>query len=256
MTSQAIIYEQPLNERIRTFLRLETLFEQTRHTLHGESPWDSRMTISSIVEIISLFERGDLKGEVIKELERHTATFHRLQAFPGVDESKLTQILQRLQSHADTLQKMVGKLGQRLKDIELIAMVRQRLTIPGGTCHFDIPMYHYWLQQPRPFRVKFLETWLAEFSPIEESVALLLKLIRESAEPANKQAVNGFYQQPLEPNNPCQLVIVSVNGHETLFPEISGSRHRISIRFLEAATETRPVQTTNTVDFALSCCVV
>ncbi|MEO6696795.1 MAG: cell division protein ZapD, partial [Gammaproteobacteria bacterium] len=34
--AEKITYEQPLNERIRTFLRLEFLFQQIQHTLQGD----------------------------------------------------------------------------------------------------------------------------------------------------------------------------------------------------------------------------
>ena len=70
----AIIYEQPLNERIRTFLRLEFLFSQAAQHLHDDSQWGSRNTLTSLLDILSIFGRTDLKTEVLKELERHTAT--------------------------------------------------------------------------------------------------------------------------------------------------------------------------------------
>ena len=69
-----IIYEQPLNERIRAFLRLEFLFAQSAQHLRDDSQWGSRCTLSSLLDILSIFGRTDLKTEVLKELERHSST--------------------------------------------------------------------------------------------------------------------------------------------------------------------------------------
>jgi cell division protein ZapD len=95
--NHTIIYEQPLNERIRTFLRLESLFAQAAHHLRGTSQWDSRSTLNSMLDILSIFGRTDLKTEVLKELDRHAATLARLQLNPDIDKSRLGQILKDLQ---------------------------------------------------------------------------------------------------------------------------------------------------------------
>ena len=45
-----LTYEQPLNERIRTFLRLESLFNQfTFHVNHGTA-WDNPIAIDALKE--------------------------------------------------------------------------------------------------------------------------------------------------------------------------------------------------------------
>lgn len=256
VTNDTIIYEQPLNERTRTLLRLEDLFTQIDHTLLGTTTWDNKATIQLMLELISIFDRGDVKGEVIKELERHTISLTRLQETPGVDRVKLQSLLDKLHLHIDTLQKIVGKFGQHLKEVDLIYAVRQRLGIPGGTCSFDMPMYHYWLQQPLKERQKQLESWLSSFSPLKNATYLLTKLTRESTTPIIVTANNGFYQKPLEPSNPCQLVRVTVPRSLQAYPEISGSKHRISIRLMKQNGSHRPSQLEQNLDFELSCCVI
>ena len=37
-----IVYEYPLNERIRAFLRLEYLLDQANHLAQNTSTWDSK----------------------------------------------------------------------------------------------------------------------------------------------------------------------------------------------------------------------
>ena len=43
-----LLYEQPLNERMRTFLRLEFLFKQVQYLATKESSWDSRGAASVV----------------------------------------------------------------------------------------------------------------------------------------------------------------------------------------------------------------
>ena len=61
-----VIYEQPLNERIRTFLRLEHLFDKEDHFLAHISEWDSRASLSLLLDIIDMLARSDIKTELIK----------------------------------------------------------------------------------------------------------------------------------------------------------------------------------------------
>ncbi len=71
-----IIYEQPLNERMRNFLRLEHLFNHIEFRSQDTLEWDCRSTLESLLEINDLLSRSDLKGELIKELERHSSDAH------------------------------------------------------------------------------------------------------------------------------------------------------------------------------------
>ena len=152
---------------------------------------------------------------------------------------------------------MTHRLGHRLREIDLLVTVRQRLVIPGGTCNFDLPAYHHWLQQPAFVRQQNIATWFNEFSHIEAAVTLALELLRATGHMQSVCAQDGFFQLPLDPSQGCQLVRLMLPKDQLFFPEISGGRHRISIRFLQSNTQQmRPTQLHAPVEFALSCCVV
>ena len=87
--SDSIYYEQPLNERMRSFLRLEHLFKQASYTLRGYSIWDSRSTLTSITTILDILSRNDLKTGLLKELERHEKTLSALSDLQGIDKEQL-----------------------------------------------------------------------------------------------------------------------------------------------------------------------
>jgi cell division protein ZapD len=252
-----IIYEQPLNERIRTLLRLEFLFAQAAQHLHDESQWGSRNTLNSLQDILSIFGRTDLKTEVLKELERHSATLAKLEPNPDIDQSRLKQILSELEKLGGELHKTGGPIASSLKANEFLSSIQQRGAIPGGTCDFDLPGYHFWLQQPAKQRTRDLAKWLGQFETIAQAIALILRLIRESNSLKPVTAESGFYQVTLDSNHPCQLVRVAVDKKIPYYAEISGGRHRITVRFLELSKQDgHAKQTIETINFELECCVI
>ncbi|HSH28761.1 MAG TPA: cell division protein ZapD [Thiohalobacter sp.] len=252
-----VIYEQPLNERIRAFLRLEFLFQQMRHQLGGTSPWDSRAAVGTLLEILSIFSRSDLKTEVMKELERHTANLARLEQSPDVDRGQLAGLLDEIDTLIDELHAIKGQVGAHLKGNELIASIQQRSAIPGGTCDFDLPVYHFWLQRPAEDRLHDLAGWLDAFDVIGRAIRLILRLIRSSHLFQSATAEAGFYQKSLDPYQPCQMVRVAVPAGSTLYAEISGGKHRFTVRFMEQpSVNDKATQTDRNIEFEIACCTI
>lgn len=251
-----VTYEHPLNERVRTLLRLEFLFRQIKHFMSGTTVWDSRAVIANMMDILTVFGRGDLKTELIKELERNSVTLGRLTETPGIDHSQLKNILHWLTKLRSVLHDKEGPLGQELRDDEFLNAIRQRSSIPGGTCDFDLPSYHQWLHQPHEQRHADLESWLNSLDAVRQSVELILKLIRNSSEPKPTVAEGGVYQHTLDPSIPFQLVRIALSGDLPYYAEVSGGKHRFAVRFLESRQQERPRQANEDVTFRLTCCVL
>lgn len=251
-----VIYEQPLNERIRTFLRLEFLFNEFAARLEGASSWDSRNALASLLDILNIFNRTDLKTEVMKELERQMSTLAALENAPGVDGARLSQLLDEFDVLVDRMHAMQGQIGQELRQNEFLNSIKQRISIPGGTCDFDLPGYHFWLQRPAEQRIADLRRWIKAFEPVQLSILLLLRLIRESALSSQEIAHEGFFQKMLDPNSPCLLVRVTVPADAPYYAEVSGGRHRFTLRFLEFLPNGNTAQTSQDVSFRLACCMI
>jgi len=253
----SVIYEQPLNERVRSFLRLEHLFGIADHHCPQDSQWDSRIAISCLLEILDLITRSDIKSDLIKELERHTATLDIFKSNPNVDHQRLNDILSNINIYLSTLLDSDFQPGQTLKQDELTISIKQRISIPGGTCNFDLPAFHHWLHKSARSRHDDLKKWKQDLSVIQESLAIALLMLRNSTTPVLEKAESGFYQQPIESKLSCQLIRVLLPEDCNYFPEISGGKHRFTIRFMEqTSTSSRPVQTKNAVEFELHCCIL
>lgn len=252
-----IFYEQPLNERTRTFLRLEYLFRQAGHHLEGDTEWDSRATMNCILEIVDIFGNTNLKSEVIKELERHSSNLKRLDQNPAVDRSQLTTLLDRINTRIDDMHGIDGQIASGLRSSEFLTSIRQRSAIPGGTCDFDLPAFHYWLMQPPEHRKQDMVRWLGSFNAIGQAIQLILSMTRDSTPLQPAVAQRGVYQRTLDPALPCQLIRIALPGDLPFFAELSGGRHRFTARFLQFSTaEERARQTDQDIEFKLACCVI
>jgi len=248
-------YEQPLSERMRTFLRLEFLYQQMLYNSEREADWATRATISTLLEILAILSRGDVRSDVHKELDQQLGILQQFQSQPGVDGGRLDTLIHNLAASRDELSRIGTAYLQALKDSEFLNAIKHRSAIPGGTCEFDLPEYNHWLRQSFERRQQDMETWSGSIRPVCDAVTVLLWLIRESAEPKEKMAINGMYQHSMQKDGNCRLLRVSLEGDSSLFPEISGSQHRFTVRFLEWSTiDSRAVQTGHDVPFQLSVC--
>lgn len=252
-----LTYEQPLNERIRTFLRLENLFKQFAfHVKHG-SAWDNPIAIDAITDILSFTTRSDIKLEVLKELERQHSRLERLTKRPQIDQGQLASLLEKQTALIGKLQSCTGQIGQETQNAELLNAVRQKNSVPGPICDFDSPAFHYWLTRPESTRREHLQQWFAPFSVLKEAITMTLDVLRNSADDTDETATKGFFQKVIDTNQAVQLLHISVPATLNCYPEISAGKHRFSVRFMiNPDPYTRPEQFTEDVMFRLRICSV
>jgi cell division protein ZapD len=248
-------YEQPLSERMRTFLRLEFLYHPMLRNSERDSDWATRATISTLLEILAILSRGDVRSEVLSELDYQITALKRFQSHSSVDGRRLDNLMDSLNSSREEISGIGTGFLQGIKDSEFLNSIKHRSAIPGGTCEFDLPEYSHWLRQPIVRRQQDMAEWIKSVRPLCDGACAILWLIRESAQPRRKQATNGMYQHSMQKDGNCRLLRVSLAQGSPLFPEISGSQHRFTVRFLEWSTvERRAIQSRDDVPFQLSIC--
>lgn len=248
-------YEQPLSERMRTFLRLEFLYHPMLKNSEQDDDWSTRAAISTLLEILAILSRGDVRSEILNELDHQISALERFQSHTSVDGGRLGNLMHNLSTSREEISSIGTGYLQPLKDSDFLNAIKHRSAIPGGTCEFDLPEYSHWLRQPMERRQQDMAQWIEAVRPLCDGVSEVLWLIRESAQPQQKQALNGMYQHSMQKDGNCRLLRVGLPSGSSLFPEISGSQHRFTIRFLEWSTvERRAVQTGHDVPFDLSIC--
>jgi cell division protein ZapD len=250
-----VVYEQPLSERMRTFLRLENLYQQLLFHIEQPSQWGSRASVTGLLDIIAILGRGDVRNDVLKELERQSYVFDRLQNAPTVDEGRLGGVLRNLKTLRQELIAVGPQYLQPIRESEFLSAIKHRSAIPGGTCEFDLPDYSQWLRKPYEERLADLDRWLVAVRPLCDSVAELLWLLRESGESNTQIAVNGVFQYAMGREASAALLRVALPSGTALYPEISASHHRFTVRFMQwSDVQERATQTDRNIRFELKIC--
>ena len=251
--SAVICYEYPLSERVRTLLRLEDLFDRVEHFVHKNDHYEHHIALLSIFEILDVSGRADLKSDLLQELERQKQSLEALRNNPEVSESALDNILWQIDQASSRLFQTSGKIGQELRDNDWLMSIRQRTNIPGGVCEFDLPSYHYWLQQTPEQHRRDLQQWLGPFLPIRDAIAIVLKLLRESGKTTAQVAHQGVYQQMMA-GRVAQMVRIRLKREHHFVPEISANKYALNVRFTTQEGMQRPKPADTDVEFELTFC--
>ncbi len=249
-----ITYEYPLNERIRTMLRLEDLFERSRHFIARRDPLDHHVALLTLFEVLEVARRADLKSDLLQELERQRQVLLSFRDNPGISEEALATVLRDIEQTSAALLAMIGKVGQHMKENEWLMSIKQRAAIPGGVCEFDLPSYHYWLHRPAEERTEQLMGWISPLYPLRDGSAIILRILRESGKPQTLTAAVGIFQQMLG-GKTAQMLRVRLESELPCVPEISANKYVLNIRFLAQNIEgvsPRPVD--RDVGFELTFC--
>lgn len=264
MDSNSVTFEQPLNEHTRLYLRLEHLFIQLQAQLINNGPQASRLALETLLRIVDLADRPDLKSKLLQTLRQQSTSLAQLENLDhiDIDLKKLHAILHTLDRLVDGLHcHGNAKLGDKLRHNPFLKSIRLHLNNPAGPCNFNIPAYTLWLSQPEKKHQQSLSVWVKEFDVLREAVTLILNLIRNSSPTQRAAAKNRFYQQPLDSNlPPCQLVRITLPIDYNLYPEFSVGKHRLSIQFKSLCVEDEEIEndatTREDILFQLCCCRV
>ena len=249
------VFEHPLNERMRTFLRVDFLYTQALYHNETATQWGSRAAMSCLLDVLAISTRGDIRSDVLKELERQLNILNEYQAKPGVDGSRLRNVMSNLMRLRAELMTAGSAFLQPLRESEFLNAIKHRSAIPGGTCEFDLPDYYYWLAQPEEPRTRTFNQWLGMLRPLCDAIAELLWLTRQNGRTREETAAAGLFHITFERDNSVQLLRISLPTSLGMYPEISGSHYRCSVRFLKwNGLTSRPTQTEEDVPFILSCC--
>lgn len=251
-----IVFEQPLTERVRLYLRLEFLFAQYRHGQADPSVWGVRSALGTLLDILSLVSRSDLKSEIIKELTNQHGVLTRLRERPGVDPERLGVVLGHITRALNAMQQLTTQAtATGLRENEFLMTLANRSTVPGGTSNFDLPHFHCWLSQPDDVHRRDLGAWFADLLPFETAIVLYLNLLRESTERTSQIAAGGVFIHT--PQATFQLVRVIVPTVLSLYPEISAGRHRFTVRFMmQRDINTHAKQAASDIPFQLQLCLL
>ena len=251
---EPIRYEHPLNERIRTMMRLEVLFARARHFIAQDAPQDHHAALAALFEITDVAARADLKSELIQELERQKQVLAPLRGNPGIDQGMLEALLGETDSVSGQILAQQGKAGMHLRENEWLMAIKQRMAIPGGVCEFDLPAYHYWLNRGAQARRQDIVAWIEPFAPLAMGCSIVLRLLRENGRASQHVAQRGSFQLMMTTSKASQLLRIALSRDLPVVPEVSANKYALNIRFIGASGMDRGALFDQDVEFELTFC--
>lgn len=201
-----------------------------------------------------MLSRAELKNELIKEVEKKKRRLNKLRQLDNIDQVALTDTISKFDSALSELKNI--SIDSYSKSLPyLVDSIKQRESIPGGQFDFDMPAYKCLLNvDPEKCYNEALQI-ISGYAPITRTITLLLDLLRQSGEPVLRVAESGFLQINDKIN--CDLIIVTPQPGEYIYPEISGGKHRIFIRFMVlSGINDKPVQSKDDIEFQMTCCFI
>ncbi|MDH4449136.1 MAG: cell division protein ZapD [Rhodoferax sp.] len=249
-----ILYEYPFNERIRTYLRLEHLFLRLAELMARAAPVDHHYALTTIFEVMDVGARADLKSDILRDLEKQKQTLNGYRGNPAISVAALDQIIAQLDHCFVRVNAISGKAGQVLTENDWLMSIRSRVSIPGGTCEFDLPAYFAWQHRSVESRQQDLQRWVSSLVPLADSIHLLLKMLRDSGAPQKVVAVSGTFQQNLPQGRTFHLLRLALDPALEVIPEISGNRLMVSIRFMQQQTDDRLHSSAQDAAFEMTLC--
>src|ERR1700732_4844392 len=109
-----IRYEHPLNERIRTMMRLEDLYRRALFFNAATAPADHHAALLALFEIADVSSRADLKTDILQELERQRQLLAPLRDNPAIEHEALDSLLAEVDDVSERLLAQSGKVGAHL----------------------------------------------------------------------------------------------------------------------------------------------
>lgn len=247
--STTIVFEYPLNEKMRIWLRLEYILQNIFNNSPVVETSHLLFFLYMLSSLLDILERNDSRSDLLKALEIQQLKLSHWVNLPGVDMPRLSQLQQQLTSCRIELL-AASRLGQALREDPLLSVIRQRLITPGNGYPFDLPMLHGWLHQPtKAHHEQQITAWLATLQPLQGALKLYLSLLRQAVPFRQQQATQGFYKNKTEVGI---LLRLQLERQQNLYPQISAHKNCFAISFCSApgSTEKIPEQ----LSFGLACC--
>lgn len=247
-------YEYPFNERIRALLRLEDIFKKVLFHVNAGDQNNHHCALILLLQMLDLIERTDIKVDIMHELDRQILSMQSLIGNPNISTEVLSQTLEDTKESVMKLRAESSKVGQSIRDNEWLMSIKKRASIPGGACQFDLPSYHYWLNQSLKKRRQDFDVWLSQLLPMYESIKIILHLLRSSGVENDCVATDGSYQKSIISSKPAQLLQIKMIDDCGCFPEISANKYAINVRFHSMSLNEKAQVCNDDIHFKMTLC--
>ncbi len=247
--SHAAIYEEPVDERIRKFLKLESYFLKLSYHKEIDTTYDSYASLYNLIMIYKLLSRVEVKSELIREIEFHKHRYLDYIKIDGSDKIKLNSIMEKQEVILNNLYNLKANYLSELNNDELFQFC---------VSHYESlnTEMGYWLTRDHAMRLNQLNLWSEMIKPIENSIYFCLDILRKSYETSEICAESGFHLIKLNAEQKIRLLRITMQSDNYYFPRISLGPHRATISFMVLSENNKYIQIKDNISFVLDLCYI
>ena len=230
-----VLYEFPLRDSIRLFLRLEVLDRQLAAAADHRSAELNRTAVHVVLSVVDLVFREDLRAHLLQQIYYLQRNYKVLRAREDIRQESLKALLDELEQFREELVQLKANTGRRLRFDPLINALRQRDTVTDAAMAVDLPMYQWWLQAPAERCGEDFRKWVEALGPLLNANRKFLTLLRERGDYHECEADQGSFVASITRDQELWMVRILTPNDIPCFPQVSGASDsgKIHVRFLE-----------------------
>ena len=251
-----IIYEQPVAENIRNFLKCEYLFEKFNAALLQEDLWGVKTSISTLLEMSDFIIRINLKVELLKDLERSMLYFKVLNKNNNnVNIIELDGYMSKIEDAINMLNDVNNSPSKSIVNNEFLMHINNKIHIPAGDNFFDMPSYLNFLSSSKSSIIEHINSWYEPFNPLISASRLILTIRRDTADFIPYISSKSYFEKKLDKNSKVDLIRIKLLKKDSIYPVISVNRQNINIIFKTSYGKNRlskPITENNEFSLSLS----
>lgn len=223
----SIVYEHPLNELVRSFLRIERLFAELDKALRFSE--DKNTILMLLCSIIRLLERPDLKAKLTNALHQQYLQLAGFSNNPDIEQDKLERMLERIDVKLKLLKSHHTLSALMPSSHELIKKYQTEMMSHGATALISEPMFCAWDQLTLEASTETLNEWRLQIDDLHATIKLALEIMRLSQPFQSISCNSNFYSKSIS----FDYSLIRLKLPKGIQPEISAGKHHFAMRFKE-----------------------
>lgn len=252
-----IIFEFPLNERIRRLLRVEAIYQKFEYQLKNTHDYFEFGCFDTLFEIVQLVSRSDLKIDFLQELERQEKKQSDLMDHHVLKKGQLNnkEIIPMIQVVRKKLENIDVKPGFNFNNNLFLEEVKKRINSPGGLLDVDFPNFHNWaVHKTRKSKREDFKFWVQPLMVFKDAASIILLLLRNQCHIESISAKEGKHQQVIDPLKTFDLIRLEVRDTLNIYPEISANKYMVNVFFNKSNEEFKKEPVKLNLKFKYSIC--
>ena len=249
--NQVSIYEEPVQEKIRKFIKIEFLFNKLFYFKHKENKHDNYIALLALCELYEILSRSDIKSELIREIENQNHYFKKIKEIPEANSEKLSSVLEKQKVLLQLIHGIESNYLEYLENDILFKTIAKNSINPLQPTSVE-----FWLSRDIVLRENQINLWTEPLLFIKKSVDFILEVIRKSGRFEDKLAEKGFFIEKLDQKKNILLIRITLTSDLYYYPQISVGKQRLNIMFMSKDDKNNLISHKEDVAFILTTCVL